>query len=94
MTGQSVTGRSSHAVYFRQRLLDARSLHGHLAGRVDMEGGGGVKPKTTIAVIELTICLLSVCVCSVAAADAQTDKKIGLTGYLMMDTYIRAIYRY
>lgn len=45
------------------------------------------KIKTTITFLGLTICLLSVCVCRVAAEDSQTDKKVGLTGYLMMDTY-------
>jgi len=43
--------------------------------------------KTTITVLGLIVCLLLVCVCGVAAEDSQSDKKFGLAGYLMMDTY-------
>lgn len=43
--------------------------------------------KKTIAILGLISCLLSLCFGSVAAEDLPTDKKFGLTGYLMMDTY-------
>ena len=50
--------------------------------------------KVAITVFGLIVCLLAVSVGGVAAEDAQTDKKFGLTGYLMMDTYIGAIHRH
>lgn len=43
--------------------------------------------KKIIAILGLISSLLSLCFGSVAAEDLQTDKKFGLTGYLMMDTY-------
>lgn len=46
-----------------------------------------MKINTTIVILGLSICLLAGCVVGVAAEDVQGDKKFGLTGYLMMDTY-------
>ena len=48
---------------------------------------GEYEMKKIITIFGLILCLLAVCVGGVAAADAQTDKKFGLTGYLTMDTY-------
>ncbi len=43
--------------------------------------------KATITALGVIVCLLAACVCGVAAEDAQSDKKFGLTGYHTMDTY-------
>ena len=47
--------------------------------------------RTTIMATGLIICLLTVCVGGVAAEDLQADKKFGLVGYLMLDTYSRYV---
>ncbi|MFZ6006841.1 MAG: hypothetical protein ACOYU2_04195 [Nitrospirota bacterium] len=46
-----------------------------------------MKMKNPIMVYGLTICLLAVCVGGVAAEDLQAEKKFGLSGYLILDTY-------